>query len=226
MKRFIFIIGVLVFGNIYLYSDVLQDVVANYDCDYNVQTTRVSDNNTDGIYDTYTITWCNGESIAYPIVAIGDIEKWPPRGIPSRNITYANYSSNTFREDYYSTTSTVSSCFIKQQGVDSVYFYSYGNAQLYFTDVKENIDLPELTLYPNPTSDFVYLNYILNSSKSVKIYIYDEIGNQVEEIDNKLQNPGIYNISISTANLVSGNYMVVVRFDLETIISKKLSIVK
>jgi len=97
---------------------------------------------------------------------------------------------------------------------------------MYFTGVNESIELPEFNIYPNPSTDFVNLSYSLNSSKIVRIYIYDEIGTEIAEFDNKLQTPGFYEFIIPTMNFRPGNYLVVVKFDLETVATRKLSIIK
>jgi hypothetical protein len=91
----------MILSSISLFAQAASIVEANYSCRTgDIQKTIVSDINSDGIYDTYTVEWCDGSAYVYPICAIGDIRRWPPRGIPTREITSSDGTVKSFTETY------------------------------------------------------------------------------------------------------------------------------
>ncbi len=82
----------------------------------------------------------------------------------------------------------------------------------------------QLNVFPNPTSDVCYLNYILNQSQTVNVSVYNTLGELVylETLNSK---SGHVLHPLNLTHLQQGNYSVVVSFDQQSI-SKKLIIIK
>jgi hypothetical protein len=59
---------------------------------------------------------------------------------------------------------------------------------------------PQMSVYPNPATDFVNLNYTLNSSSFVKIEVMNVVGQKVYELDVPEQKPGNHSMQIETSN--------------------------
>jgi Secretion system C-terminal sorting domain len=65
-------------------------------------------------------------------------------------------------------------------------------------------------LYPNPTSDFVQINFVLNESTNVKAMIYDVSGKFVSTIYNESLSKGHIDFSARLPKLQSGTYLLVI----------------
>lgn len=78
---------------------------------------------------------------------------------------------------------------------------------------------------PSPVKGFGRIEYRVIESTNVSIYIYDILGNRIEELVNQYHEPGEYMIEINPQNLSSGNYL----YKLETPsmeIIKKMTIIR
>jgi uncharacterized protein DUF4331/type IX secretion system substrate protein len=73
-----------------------------------------------------------------------------------------------------------------------------------------NIAAPELfvTAGPNPFPNGTTLRYHLTERTHVSIEIYNSQGNLVRVLVNQQQNPGIYTVNWSAANLANGTYLI------------------
>ncbi|ROL59440.1 T9SS C-terminal target domain-containing protein [Bacteroidetes/Chlorobi group bacterium ChocPot_Mid] len=211
-----------------LFSQGKSDVIAQYSCrNSDVTTTIVRDVNSDGVYDTYTVMWCNGSSNTYPILAIGDIRKWPPTGIPTREIIESSQTARTMTEAYFSMSSSIILCwFVRPLNCDTVYYFdnrpdlSLTNTDEYYSD---NIGFK---VTPNPANEFLDINYNLTENSWVTITLYNEVGINTAEIENKMINKGNYNIHYSLKDLSSGTYFLSVKLGLNEIFTKQISIIK
>lgn len=205
------------------------DVEAFYLCSMgDVQRTIVKDSNRDGVYDTYTVKWCNGDINTYPIYAIGDIRRWPPMGIPTRDIIQTNMDDRVFCERYFSFSGQVAvSWFTKIAGKDTVFFYDYDPQSQMMTGVDdyESRNITFKTL-PNPAKDDVQISYKLKTSGWVTIVLYNEIGVIVDTIEESYKYQGDYNLVYSLSNLPSGHYFITVKLGIDEIFTKQLIIVK
>jgi hypothetical protein len=72
-----------------------------------------------------------------------------------------------------------------------------------------------LEMYPNPFSDNININYILNKSGKVNLEIYDVLGKVVATLVNEKQTEGSYKyiFTASDANLAEGSYIVKLQVD-------------
>ena len=86
----------------FLLAELKSDIEANYDCAVTeIEYTIVKDTDRDGVYDTYVVKWCNNTIDTYPICALGDIRRWPPTGIPTRDIIQTDFDQRILVEEYY-----------------------------------------------------------------------------------------------------------------------------
>lgn len=103
-------------------------------------------------------------------------------------------------------------------GVDEnneLYFASFSNGKIYKfdgqpTDVDENGELKinyQLNQnYPNPFNPDTIISFTLAESEKVKIEIYNNLGEKVDEIFNEEANAGIHRVKWSARNFSSGVY--------------------
>lgn len=71
-----------------------------------------------------------------------------------------------------------------------------------------------LSIYPNPSKGNAYLNFDLPSTTSVRINVYDVLGNTVGQLYNGKMSQGLNQISMKPLNLVeNGMYMVKIEVD-------------
>lgn len=107
------------------------------------------------------------------------------------------------------------------EGVDNVLEYAIENISA-SCDVMINVvenKLPEFTLFPNPTSDYVVIN-LADLKESVRnVSLMNIAGLQVANITNALENGNRYFLDVS--DLSSGIYTIMVQTDFE-IYGKKL----
>lgn len=91
--------------------------------------------------------------------------------------------------------------------------------------IKETSNIAtELNLYPNPSSDVVYLNYNLNTQQTVSIQVYNTLGELVYiENANELAGKVIHPLNLK--NIPQGNYSIVLSINNQSI-TKKLIVIK
>jgi len=213
---------------LHLFSQGKIDVIAQYSCNNSdVTGTIVRDTDNNGVYDTYTVTWCNGSTNSYPILAIGDIRRWPPTGIPTREIIESNQSNKTFTEAYFTMSSSIILCwFVRRDNCDTVYYYD-NRPELMLLDVNEYQSNNILfKLMPIPANDFVAIDYTLNESSWVTITLYNEIGIAIDNIQRQFISQGSYNIRYNLNGLSSGNYFITVKLGMEEIFTKPIIIAR
>lgn len=82
--------------------------------------------------------------------------------------------------------------------------WSHGFAGI---DILSNV---ELSVYPNPTNDFLNLNFIGgNANDNLSILIFDQTGRQIMNLETQMQE----NIQLDLIDLESGSYQVVILMD-------------
>ncbi|MFA6923623.1 MAG: C25 family cysteine peptidase [Bacteroidales bacterium] len=87
------------------------------------------------------------------------------------------------------------------------------------TNVKEtnNNEKSFFTTYPNPFKNYMTISYTLNNTSSVKIELYDIMGNKIKTILEKgKENSGKHDIIFNGYNLSNGIYYCVLKTDSET----------
>jgi hypothetical protein len=75
--------------------------------------------------------------------------------------------------------------------------------------IKETINKMALTVFPNPTTDFVQINYNLPTPSSIMVNIYDMAGKLVRSESKGLQAAGQQTLNMAVADLGKGQYSVV-----------------
>lgn len=66
----------------------------------------------------------------------------------------------------------------------------------------------QVSLYPNPASDLTSITYTLSKAGSVRISVYDLMGNSVAEVEHGARQPGVHHIDGSGLKLPAGTYWV------------------
>lgn len=78
----------------------------------------------------------------------------------------------------------------------------------------------ELSIYPNPTSDIVKINYRLSSQSFVKISITDYTGKEFIQISNNRKNSGTHETIVNLKNKESGIYFCVIMINENRMVHK------
>jgi hypothetical protein len=128
-------------------------------------------------------------------------------GIDFSNIGKVNAAGNSKGEQHYAYTDAD----IAVQGVSAVY-YRLGevdkdgiNMFSNIFPIKINALSNEISIYPNPAKDVVYLK-VNNGYGQISIVLIDTKGQQLEHLNQSVQNSNI--ISINTTKLVKGIYFI------------------
>ena len=74
-------------------------------------------------------------------------------------------------------------------------------------------------MYPNPTSDQLNLDYVLDIDSQVNINVYDMLGRKVIE-KSLQQEEGSQKISLNASNLQNGTYILQINTENQQIIRK------
>lgn len=76
----------------------------------------------------------------------------------------------------------------------------------YFTFYSDS----EISIYPNPTGNFLYIDFFLNEVSAVQLSIFNMMGNRIFLFDNPSQEIGIHSklIDIGSENIPGGIYLV------------------
>lgn len=73
--------------------------------------------------------------------------------------------------------------------------------------VASPVNVTNMTVYPNPTTNNATFSYTLNKSERVTISIYNLLGEEVSTVFSGNLNAGTYSVETSIANLESGIYI-------------------
>jgi PKD repeat protein len=88
---------------------------------------------------------------------------------------------------------------------------------------EEEQSLFNLSVYPNPMSSGATVNYFLNRSSEVEMYISDVLGKTIQLIDTGNRNQGKHEAELNTQNIDSGIYLLKMKVD-EQIETRKIII--
>ncbi|QQS35609.1 MAG: T9SS type A sorting domain-containing protein [Ignavibacteriales bacterium] len=115
-------------------------------------------------------------------------------GTTSENKTYSYTDENLLQGKY--------SYRLKQIDYNGTYEYS--------DIVEAEVSIPEVYSleqnYPNPFNPATIIKYSLADESSVKLFIYNSIGEKVDELVHRTQSSGSYEINFDGGNLSSGVY--------------------
>lgn len=88
--------------------------------------------------------------------------------------------------------------------------------------IEENeTTVKEINLFPNPSVDFVEVNFEMESANRAVIRIFDVNGKLIEDLYNGQVKPGKNVLSFSTYHLSAGQYHLTIQVEAEQIASKK-----
>ena len=88
------------------------------------------------------------------------------------------------------------------------------------TRLNEVADELALSVFPNPASDKIELNYTLKNTNPVIADVYDIKGNKVLSIARGIQIAGAQKLAIDINQLASGSYNVVLKASGSSVTSK------
>jgi hypothetical protein len=60
--------------------------------------------------------------------------------------------------------------------------------------------------YPNPFNPSTVIGYSIFSESNIKLTIFNSLGEQIEQLVNKVERPGYYKINFNASNHPSGAY--------------------
>jgi hypothetical protein len=80
----------------------------------------------------------------------------------------------------------------------------------------DNVERKQLSIYPNPTSDIINVEFTANKSEKVKCIIYNEVGKQVKSYFEKVIT-GTNKLTFDVNTLKTGVYFVSLHLENETI---------
>ncbi len=212
-----------------LFAQMEDDVIADYSYrNYDVSRTIVRDLNQDGVYDTYSICWRDGNVSNHHILAIGDIRRWPPSGIPTRDIMSSNQNTNSLIEAYFTmNTNLIYNWFVKYSDNDTVFYYDNLNDLQIISDVYEySSESIDFNVAPNPAQEYFEFDYALKQSGWVTITLYSEIGIVVDVIEEVYKNEGNYRIHYTLKDISSGKYYLTVKLGTDELFTRQIVIVK
>ena len=79
--------------------------------------------------------------------------------------------------------------------------------------------------YPNPFNPTTTISYSIKTAGNVELKVYDLLGKQVASLVNKVQNPGVYNVTFDAHDLASGIYIYTLK-SADAVISNKMVLMK
>jgi PKD repeat protein len=82
-----------------------------------------------------------------------------------------------------------------------------------------------LSVYPNPVSNILTINYYLNNSSDIAINLFDMLGNKVSEMLNSNQSAGQHAIEWNANTLTNGIYFLQIRAN-DKVITQKISVIR
>lgn len=101
---------------------------------------------------------------------------------------------------------------IMVRGSDHI-FYNVNAVNFKISNVLgiSDLQLNNFEFWPNPTQDYLYLAFDLNSANQLAVYIYDLTGNKVFEKNNIKSSTSRFSTRISTSGISQGVYFVQIR---------------
>jgi photosystem II stability/assembly factor-like uncharacterized protein len=128
---------------------------------------------------------------------------WITVGFKEGSGTSTEAKNYSFIDDLSELTETSFSYRLKQIDYDGSFSYS-SEVELEISNLPSKYSLGQN--YPNPFNPSTKINYALPYESSVRITVFNAIGQQVDELINGVQIPGYYEISFNAKNITSGLY--------------------
>ncbi|MEO8087248.1 MAG: T9SS type A sorting domain-containing protein [Bacteroidota bacterium] len=132
-----------------------------------------------------------------------------------------------FQCPYVGGTAVIEARTIMQNWNDSAYFDDYNlcNAESYFRIAfeKNESKINYLSVYPNPASEFLNVNYISSDALDAVLHIHDITGRRIYS-RNLTSSSG--QIQIETSSFAPGSYLIEISTDSNQILRSKFNIVK
>jgi hypothetical protein len=111
------------------------------------------------------------------------------------------------------------------------YLFRVENYMVYINVIPGHAGIPpvetvsDFSVYPNPVSNNMMINYSLSSSSNVMINIYDMLGNKVSSIANEKEVAGQHAITWNAKSIPQGIYIMQVRVD-DKVLNQKITVLK
>jgi hypothetical protein len=187
----------------------LQNHSAYYDCGtHAVSQTLQIDSDSDNVFDTYGIKLCDQDSIqTFPIMAIGNITKWPPMGVPTHSLAFNNNGqSASFLETYYDLSGNVVAWFEKPDDNDTVFFHDKSDS---YTPPNFSVDSSKFYIQscPNPANAILNIHYVVKQARNIQIQLLTYEGNLISNILNNYSPQGQFNMPYDVHTLDEGYYI-------------------
>lgn len=87
-------------------------------------------------------------------------------------------------------------------------------------DIPEASNIQTFSVYPNPVSDNLNIEFNLNQNSNVKLTMTDMVGKVIYQNNSKTEAAGLLNYNINTSGLNSGMYLLLLQVGNETITRK------
>jgi hypothetical protein len=88
----------------------------------------------------------------------------------------------------------------------------------------KDVDL-SLEVYPNPFKDLIHIEYAVVERMKVRIAVYDIVGNEVEILEERFADPGLYYIDWNAAAYPESTYILKLTTE-DSYMMKKLLLIK
>ena len=158
---------------------------------FNNQLTELPEN-----FCTLELDWSGDDYFGYPYFAIGGnmlCENLP------ECVENSDHLNTSLEQYYYSVQITV------EQDCDWLDLSS------------QNIEFGINSIYPNPFNPITNIEFSLNTSDQISVYIFDIKGHKIQTlVDNKFLSSGNYHVQWDASKLSSGIYIVQIKNRLET----------
>ncbi|MFN3917238.1 MAG: M43 family zinc metalloprotease [Flavobacteriales bacterium] len=147
--------------------------------------------------------------------------------IPTAPNTFGNYVPSP--NDWVTVDITnITSQFYTPNFQFKIFFKSGGGNNLFIDDINLDVStqltdselISDLIIYPNPTSNTAFVEFLLQSAADVKVEILDMLGRKVQDISSAYRNAGQQKIEINKNHLSHGMYFVRLQINSEQVVRK------
>lgn len=88
-----------------------------------------------------------------------------------------------------------------------------GGIDIGIEEKNQDIENSNISVYPNPSSEFSYISYTLSERNSVKILVYDIFGKLITTIDEGEKEKGVYQLLLNVSKFSQGTYICKIIFN-------------
>ena len=222
IKILAFIITLILILPFYSYASQYR-VNEQYDCEIDscLETIKY-DKDKNGIFETYSIIYCDQTVSSFPIFSCGDISKWPPPGI--MRITDLIFNSrSSFIEFYIDSSSGNPYCwFVKHTDKDTVFYYDNPNSlSLSRLGLDNSSDIiTDVAIHQYTSHSYLNIQIDAKSINIVDLKIVNILGSTIDVMLNGAKIEGIYTTSFNTSYLPNGIYFAIYMVNGQPLIKK------